>query len=134
MATSRIRSAVRERARQRCEYCHLPDRCSVMPFQLDHVRAQKHAGADSLRNYAWSCLSCNSHKGPNPAGYDPITDTLQRLFNPRADEWDDHFEWDGALLIGLSAIGRTTIEVLRINHPDQVRHRAMLLKLGESFL
>lgn len=127
-----IRKTVRDRAHGRCEYCHLPDAYSVLPFQLDHIRAQKHAGRTTLQNYAWSCLSCNSHKGPNPAGYDPISDSLQRLFNPRSDDWNKHFEWDGARLIGLTPIGRTTIAVLRVNHPDQVRLRSRVQQLGEE--
>ena len=37
------------------------------------------------------------------------------LFNPRRQKWDRHFRWDGPLLVGRTAIGRTTIRVLQIN-------------------
>ena len=126
MAKSR-REVVRDRAGQRCKYCCLPEHGDVQPFQMDHIRAQKHSGADTLENTAWSCLACNSYTGPNVAGYDPETDRLCVLFDPRRDQWSDHVEWDGAMLVGLSAVGRTTISVLRINLPERVAHRQLLM-------
>jgi hypothetical protein len=41
--------------------------------------------------------------------------------------WNEHFTWDGAILIGRSAVGRATIDVLRINDPDRVEHRRLLI-------
>jgi hypothetical protein len=108
----------------------MPQAFDVRPFQIDHVRARKHAGPSGLTNLALSCLPCNAYKGPNVAGYDPELNKLQRLFNPRLDDWDDHFEWDGALLVGTTSIGRTTIDVLRINAPDRVAHRQLLIEAG----
>ena len=55
MAPSR-RMLVEERAGHRCEYCLMPISGDVQPFQLDHVRAQKHSGVSSPANLAWSCL------------------------------------------------------------------------------
>ena len=78
------------RAAGRCEYCQMPQAFDVRPFQIDHVRAQKHRGDSGLSNTALSCLPCNAYKGPNVAGYDPELNRLQRLFNPRLDEWHDH--------------------------------------------
>ena len=76
--------------------------------------------------WSWACLPCNSYKGPNVAGYDPESNSLQRLFNPRKDIWSEHFVWVGPVLVGLTAIGRTTIEVLRINLAERVTHRRLL--------
>lgn len=129
MAKSR-RQVVRDRAGHRCEYCQLPEHGDVQPFQVDHIRAQKHSGADTLENTAWSCLACNSCKGPNVAGYDPDTDRLCVLFDPRHDQWSDHVEWDGPILMGLTAVGRTTISVLRIDLPERVAHRKLLMAAG----
>ena len=124
------RQLVKERARRRCEYCHLPQECDVQPFQLDHIRAQKHSGATSPANLAWSCLPCNTFKGPNVAGYDPESTSLQPLFNPRQDVWSEHFAWNGPKLLGLTPVGRTTIDVLRINQPERVEHRRLLIAGG----
>src|SRR5215213_3930309 len=103
---------VRERARHRCEYCHLAEVDSSIPFEIDHVIAQKHHGPTIAENLALSCFYCNSFKGPNVAGIDPDSGTLSALFHPRRDEWNVHFRWQGALLIGRTAIGRTTVDVL----------------------
>ena len=43
------------------------------------------------------------------------------------DSWVEHFEWSGATLVGLTAIGRTTIEVLEINLPHRIALRKALI-------
>ncbi len=55
---------------------------------------------------------------------------MPTLFNPRQDEWDEHFAWEGPVLRGKTAIGRATIEVLRIKSPLRVQHRRWLLEAG----
>lgn len=129
MARSR-RSIVRERAVDSCEYCRMPQSLTSLPHTLDHIRARKHRGPTDVANLCWSCAQCNAAKGPNVAGHDPETDELVALFNPRADRWHDHFAWDGARLTGRTAVGRATIDVLRINDANRTSHRAMLMKAG----
>lgn len=121
------RQRVWDRAAGRCEYCRMPQELDIQPFQLDHIRAQKHAGPTTIANLALSCLPCNSYKGANVAGYDPETDELHPLFNPRSDAWNEHFSWDGAVLCGSTPIGRATIAVLRINLPERIEHRRLLI-------
>jgi hypothetical protein len=133
MAMTR-REQICARARGACEYCRMPQEFDVRPFQIDHIRAQKHRGLSGMSNVALACLPCNSFKGPNVAGYDPEMNKLQRLFNPRVDERVQHFAWDGPLLVGLTSVGRTTIEVLRINAVDRVAHRELLIDAGEFLL
>lgn len=79
---------------------------------------------------ALCCAACSLFKGANPAGYDPETDALTPLFNPRTEDWQDHFTWNGGTLEGRTPIGRTTVAVLRINGPLQVQHRQLLIELG----
>jgi hypothetical protein len=130
MAKSR-RQRVAERAGFRCKYCHIPESQDALPFQLDHVRARKHAGPTLLGNLAYSCLACNSFKGPNIAGFDDESESIHRLFDPRHDRWSDHFEWDGPFLLGNTAIGRMTVDVMRINQLARVEHRRLLMLGGE---
>jgi HNH endonuclease len=112
-----------------CEYCQLPQEASSIPFEIDHIVAQKHHGQTVADNLAWSCFYCNSAKGPNIAGL--TTDgELVALFHPRRDRWSEHFRWEGALLIGLSAVGRATITVLNINSEDQRLLRESLIREG----
>jgi hypothetical protein len=44
--------------------------------------------------------TANAHKGPNLSGLDPESGALVRLFNPRQDWWDEHFERNGVLIVG----------------------------------
>ncbi len=97
---------VRKRALGRSEYCRVPAHIPEFTFPIDHVIAQQHQGTTTYENLALSRPHCNYHKGPNIAGYDPVTGNLTRLFNPRRNRWSAHFGWAGPLLVGKTAIGR----------------------------
>lgn len=130
MVAATLESSVWQRANRRCEYCQLPADDHPGPFQIDHIIAEKHGGETAAENLALSCWHCNVHKGPNIAGLDPETRALTPLFHPRRDRWNEHFTWDGPRLTALSAIGRTTIAVLRINDPLSIALRESLLAEG----
>ncbi len=125
-----LRTLVRRRASECCEYCRLPQSLDVLPFQIDHIIAEKHHGPTVEENLALSCFNCNAHKGLNIAGIDPLSLQLVPLFNPRRDEWDAHFRWSGASLSGLTATARATTDVLRINLNVRVQHRRTLADAG----
>lgn len=121
---------VRHRAAGRCEYCRLPQAETQVPFEIDHIIARKHRGRTVAGNLALSCYYCNAHKGPNLSGRDPAGGRLTRLYHPRRHKWDYHFRFEGGTLIGRTAIGRTTIDVLRMNHPPIVALREILGAAG----
>ena len=123
-----LQQLVWQRAGQRCEYCQIPAAIALLPFQIDHIIAEKHGGLSVADNLALSCERCNSHKGPNIAGY--LEGQLVPLFNPRNDQWTDHFLWDGAVLVGKTSVGKATIEVLAINLPYRIALRAGLIDEG----
>ena len=83
-------------------------------------------------NLALSCDYCNSYKGPHVAGVDPSDGVIVRLFHPLTDIWAEHFRWEGPVLAGRTAIGRVTISVLGINHPDAVVVRQSLIQEGNN--
>jgi len=120
----------RRRARFRCEDCQLPQAAATLRHQLDHVIARQHGGGEDLSNLALSCVHCNRHKGPNVAGIDPATGGLSRLFHPRRDKWREHFVWRGAILHGVTAVGKTTAQVLAANDPGTVAVRLALIAEG----
>ena len=128
-----LREVVRQRAARRCEYCRMPQEYDVLPFQIDHIISLKHHGSSEITNLALSCYNCNAYKGPNIAGIDADTGEVTRLFHPRREQWDEHFLWDGPYLIGCTAIGRTTVDVLSINLPERVELRRTLMAIGVSF-
>jgi hypothetical protein len=120
--------AVRQRAGDACEYCRVPQGTyPTVTFPIDHVIARQHGGLTVLSNLANSCLHCNSHKGPNIAGIDPVTRKLTKLFNPRRHRWRKHFRWDGPYLVGRTPVGRTTVAVLALNDPEAVSVREELI-------
>lgn len=129
MARTR-RHIVAARANDCCEYCHLPQVFSSVAHQIDHIRARKHRGPGTLENLCLACAQCNGAKASNAAGFDPLSDDLVVLFNPRLDDWHEHFYWDGALLRGHTAVGRATIQVLNINESTNVKLRALLMRHG----
>jgi HNH endonuclease len=123
-----LESVIRQRANGACEYCRLRQESSSIPFENEHIVARNHRGKTVATNMALACFYCNRHKGPNLTGIDPKTGKITRLFHPRRHKWEWHFRWEGAVLVGRTAIGRTTIEVLAINHPDAIAHRESLLE------
>jgi hypothetical protein len=130
---SALRELVRQRAGYRCEYCRIPQEWDVQPFQIDHIISLKHRGLSEESNLALSCYHCNAYKGPNIAGIDHETGEITRLFHPRRDQWAEHFGWDSFCLLGSTAIGRATIDVLSINLPERVELRRILIDLGVDF-
>jgi hypothetical protein len=126
-----LRRLVWIRSHGNCEYCRMPEEYDPLPFGVDHIRPQYHHGPTLAENLCVSCFSCNTFKAVNIAGYDPETGSLTRLFHPRDDEWSKHFAWNGPYLNGLTPIGRTTIDVLRINLAERVEQRRLLIAIGE---
>ena len=80
-----------------------------------------------------ACGYCNRHKGPNIAGLDPETGSLVPLYHPRNDRWDDHFEWNGTMLVGRTPIGRATVFLLAVNDWQRIELRDNLESLGQPF-
>jgi 5-methylcytosine-specific restriction endonuclease McrA len=125
-----IAKRVRERANGVCEYCRLPQAAYPRGFEVDHVIAEQHGGATRMSNLCISCGRCNRSKGPNIAGIDKKSRQVTPLLHPRRDDWDEHFAWRGVRLVGLTPVGRVTIKVLSITHPDAIRLRGELRREG----
>jgi hypothetical protein len=125
-----LRTQVRQRANDRCEYCHMPQPGTVLPHEVDHIRSQKHGGLSSLENLCWACALCNSFKGTDVAAFPPGLNAVVPLFNPRSDDWRDHFSWDEAVVRSKTPVGAATIELLRINQPERIDHRRLLMQFG----
>lgn len=95
--------------------------------------AEKRGGETALSNLAWACPHCNLHKGPNIAGLDSASNEVVRLFHPRSDIWKEHFKFEEAHVVGCSAIGRVTAQVLAMNTRDLLLFRSQLFKEGVLF-
>jgi hypothetical protein len=78
-----------------------------------------------------ACHRCDLRKGPNLTGIDPITGDIVPLLNPRRDRWSDHFHLQGAVIEGVTAVGRTTVWLLAMNDTRRIERRE-LLERGEQ--
>ena len=98
--------------------CRLRD--THWQFHIDHIIARQHGCATDADNLALACLHCNRDKGPNIAGRRPTTGAIVRLFHPRSDRWNDHFDWKGAVLSAKTDVGLVTIQAPAMNEADFV--------------
>lgn len=75
---------------------------------------------------------CNGYKGAQLEGIDPVTGEKQQLFNPRTQEWDEHFQWDesGTKIEGVTACGRATVQALQLNNLLAVSVRRAWVQAG----
>ena len=101
-----------------------------LTFQIEHIVPRKHHGSDDADNLALACFACNNHKGTNLSGIDPQTGEMTRLFHPRKDKWEEHFEWKEAMLVGRTRIGRTTVDILAVNLTYRSELRMALIEEG----
>lgn len=125
-----LRAVVRERAGSRCEYCRMPEAGAYFVHEPDHIIATQHGGQTALENLALACTQCNRLKGPNIASVDAETKRVVPLFNPRTEEWAEHFRLDGARIVPLTFVGRATAALLNFNHPDREAARGKLVQAG----
>ena len=127
---ARRRQLVRLRASERCEYCRLPEAADEWPFHVEHIIARQHGGDNSDDNLCWACIRCNVHKGTNLASIDPQTGQRTSLFDPRRQNWTDHFAVLDAQVVGLTAIGRATVRLLHMNDHRRIELRRELIEQG----
>jgi hypothetical protein len=102
-----------ERARDYCEYCGLAQAGQAATFHVDHVFPIAAGGKTVAENLALACVSCSLRKSAKQYAIDPVTDQVAPIFNPRTQEWREHFAWQGTHIVGLTATGRSTLAVNR---------------------
>jgi len=127
------RRRVAVRAGHRCEYCRCPEQFSTSSFCIEHIVPSSRGGGSETGNLAFACTGCNAHKSDRLSATDPLTDDDVRLFHPRQDRWQTHFEWSEDFLevIGLTKIGRATLDALQLNRRNIRNLRRLLLAAGE---
>jgi HNH endonuclease len=125
-----LRHLVFERAQQRCEYCLIHHDVSIYSHEVDHSIALKHGGQTQADNLAVACLPCNRSKGSDLTTFDPLSNAIVSLFNPRQHTWSEHFLLEDAMLVGLTPIGRATVVLLKLNASTRLLHRRTLIAQG----
>ena len=94
-------------------------------MDLEHMIPESKGGLTEEENLWLACSLCNSYKGSHTEYRDPLSGQVVRLFNPRQQVWSEHFEWydGGTRILGLTAIGRATVDALRLNRRSLVFSR-----------
>ena len=124
-----LRRLVIERAASRCEYCQLSQEGQEATFHIDHIIPTSIGGETNAENLALACVSCSLRKAARQSVVDPQTGKEVPLYNPRGDNWHEHFEWEGDYIEGLTATGRATVAALNMN-----RVLALAIRREETML
>ena len=128
-----LRDTVVRRASNRCEYCQLPAQLQVGGFEVGHILPRSRGGQTDITNVALACPHCNARKWAHIDGEDPVSGQQVALFNPRTQQWEEHFQWSTQHpfeIVGTSICGRATVARLQMNHPNLLSIRRLLAALG----
>jgi hypothetical protein len=130
--SQKLRDQVSKQARHRCGYCLSAANVIGLAMQLDHLLPQALGGTSSEQNLWLACSACNAFKGSRISARDPESGQMVRLFNPRGQIWQEHFQWveAGARIVGRTPAGRATTYALRLNRPLLVKARRSWIKAG----
>ena len=136
MSNARIPLALRQRVvelfRYRCGYCLTSQRIIGPLLEIDHYIPESRGGSSEEDNLCLACPMCNNRKSDRVEAVDPESHAVVPLFNPCPQQWEEHFFWTegGTVVQGLTAVGRATVVVLHMNHPDTVAARQLWVSAG----
>lgn len=71
-------------------------------------------------------MLCNINKGSD-IGTVLLPDRIFiRLYNPRIDKWNEHFEFSEAAIYAKTSVGKASIKVLKLNEVERVVERQVI--------
>jgi hypothetical protein len=116
----------------RCGYCRTDERLTGSALSVEHIVPLAAGGLTERENLWRSCRDCNERKGAQTQAHDPESGEIVSLFHPREQRWHEHFRWsdDGIFVVGLTAVGRATVEALNLNRPHQLVARQRWVLVG----
>jgi hypothetical protein len=128
-----LQRQIRDRFAGCCAYCRSAEALTASIFEFEHIVPRSAGGATTLENLCLACPSCNRYKASRQTGFDSVTQQDVALFHPQVQLWTEHFAWNenGTEIVGLTAVGRVTISILKMNRPPLVRVRRMWVKMKE---
>lgn len=125
-----IRKQISARANLACEYCLIHEDDTYFGCQIDHIISIKHGGSNEVDNLAYSYVFCNRHKGSDIGSIILNSDRFIRFYNPRLDQWNQHFQLNGSVIEPITDIGEVTVKILKMNHIDRILERNLLIQLN----
>ncbi len=122
-----LRTLVANRAGRLCEYCLIHEDDTFFGCEVDHIISLKHGGLTEVDNLAYACFFCNRQKGSDIGSVLLPCDEFLRFFDPRRDDWAQHFRLEGAIIKPLTGVGEVTVRILGFNAAERILERKVLL-------
>jgi hypothetical protein len=116
---------IRHQSKNRCGYCQTPQYLVPFKLEIEHIFPQALGGKTVEENLWLACRECNAHKATKIKALDQITEKIVKLFNPRKQNWNEHFKFSEDLseIIGKTPCGRATVNALQMNNIYQTTAR-----------
>ena len=112
------------------EYCLIAEANTFYGCEVDHIISVKHGGSSDADNLAYACALCNRAKGSD-IGSISASGEFTRFFNPRIDQWSEHFRLDGSLIQPLTTIGEVTTRIFGFNDSARLHERDEMIRFGK---
>lgn len=127
-----LKNKIRQTARNRCDYCLIPQEIVSMLLEIEHLHPIAEGGTDAEENLWLACRNCNGFKHAKTHAVDPQTNEEILLFNPRTQKWNEHFDFneDKTEIIGKTSCGRAPVIALRLNYDQAVNARKVWTIFG----
>lgn len=128
-----VKERVKQAANNRCGYCLSPQHLLMARLEIEHIIPLAKGGSNDEQNLWLACPICNRYKGDKIVAADPESREEIMLFNPRTENWFEHFRWsdDGLLILGKTATGRATVGALQLSSdPDVLTVRSYWVLAG----
>ncbi|MCU0239904.1 MAG: HNH endonuclease [Pyrinomonadaceae bacterium] len=127
-----LKNKVREIAKNRCGYCLTPQNITAVPLEIEHIFPISKGGNNELENLWLSCRNCNGFKYTKTHAVDYQTNLEVEIFNPRKQNWHEHFEFsqDKTEIIGKTPCGRATVVALNLNFEQAIIARSRWVKVN----
>ncbi|MEG3845140.1 HNH endonuclease signature motif containing protein [Microcoleus sp. herbarium14] len=130
--SEQVKTRIRAQAQNRCGYCRSLQMYVLGILEIDHIIPKAVGGTDDEENLWLACSLCNNYKGTQTDALDAVTQTRVRLFNPRTQQWSEHFAWseEGTEIRGLTDCGSVTVTALQLNNNIAVTVRRQWISAG----
>ncbi len=126
----KLKIKLRKQAKNRCGYCLLPQSLNPTLLEIEHILPTAKGGTDNEENLWLACRLCNGYKATQTEAFDVETNQNIPLFNPRIQNWDEHFKWNNEYIVGKTACGRATVQALKLNNEIILQVRKKWLIAG----
>jgi 5-methylcytosine-specific restriction endonuclease McrA len=134
LAYQRCKPHLRLDFERKCVYCRTPDGIQIQTsFEVDHYRPQSKFPElrNEYSNLYYACNSCNRRKG----SFWPSADHLREgrfIANPCDHTMAQHLRSNATHVDHASKAGEFMIDLLDLNAPERIAHRALINSLIET--